>query len=451
VILHVDIDAFFASVEQVLDATLRGRPVVVGSADPRRGVVASASYEARRFGLHAGMPVIKARELCPHAVYLGGSYREYARFSRQVFAVLEAASPALEALGMDEAYVDLSGCERLHGLRGAGPLGRMPFERSGGGAWVRREARAVPPRRRGLLPEPWRWVAAVALRIKRLVRETTGLNVSVGCAANKLAAKAASDFAKPSGVALIEPGREADFFLTLPLADVPGLGRALLERLAKWNVRTTAQARALPPELLNAAFGARAGPALHGVLRGCGEAQLQPPARPKSVSRETTFWSASADRVFLEAMLLYLCERAGAALRREGLAGRTVRVRLRYEEFTTMDVSRSARRPVCEDEDIFETARELLLAHWTRSRRLRLIGVSVQRLEPAEGMQTDLFDATALRRRRVDRCLDALRQRFGFTVVQRGLALRLEKSLEKGGEKAPRREGYKLRTPALSR
>ncbi|MDP6107175.1 MAG: hypothetical protein QGI33_01925 [Candidatus Brocadiia bacterium] len=174
-ILHVDIDAFFASAEQVLRPALRGRPVIVGSAQERRGVVASAFYEARAYGLKAGMPIVRARELCPHGVYLAGSFGEYLRSSREMLDVLGGLSPALERLGLDEAYVGLGGCERLYGGLGAGPLGRVPL--------------------------------AEALHAKRLIRARTGLNVSVGCAANKLAAKAASDFAKPNGVALVEPGR----------------------------------------------------------------------------------------------------------------------------------------------------------------------------------------------------------------------------------------------------
>jgi len=173
-ILHADIDAFFASVEQVLRPELRGRPVVVGSAHPRRGVVASASYEARAFGLRAGMPIIQARRLCPDAVCLPGSYREYVRFSREVFAVLEEVSPALERVGMDEAYLDLAGCERLYGALGAGPLGRTPFARGEGGAWMRREGRAAPPAGRSLLPRECRWVAATALWIKRRWRRARG-------------------------------------------------------------------------------------------------------------------------------------------------------------------------------------------------------------------------------------------------------------------------------------
>ena len=444
-ILHVDIDAFFASAEQLLDPSLRGRPVVVGSAHQTRGVVASASYEARAYGLHAGMPIVRARELCPDAVYLGGSYREYIKLSRRMFDVLEGVSPSLERMGLDEGYVDLGGCERMYGARGAGPLGRVPFRAAEGGAHVRREGRATPPAQRVMAPDSCRWVAAAALRIKRLVRERTGLNVSVGCAANRLAAKAASDFAKPNGVVLIERGREADFFLTLPLGDVPGLGRSVRERLAKWNVRTVADARALPAGLLTASFGERSGAALYRVLRGDGDTALHPPEQPKSVSRETTFWTASADRAFVEAMLFYLCERTGGALRRGGLAGRTVSVKLRYEDFVTTDVSRSTRRPVSQDEDIFDVARRLLHARWTMTRRLRLIGVGVHRLQLADAVQTELFDSTARRRHRIDRCLDGLRGRFGFTVVQRGLAIRLNEDLEKG------REGFKLRTPALSR
>ena len=444
-VLHVDLDAFFASAEQVRDPSLRGRPVIVGSAHEKRGVVAAASYEARPYGVRAGMPIFQARELCPDAVFLPGDFRMYLRFSRQVFELLEGISPAVERASLDEGYVDLSGCERLYGTWSAGPLGRLPFCEDAPGVYVRRESQAVPPGRRTTVPQPWRWVAAMGLWIKRLVKARTGLNVSVGCAANKLVAKTASDCAKPNAVVLVAPGSEEDFFLTLPLGDIPGMGRAVLEKLRRWNVRTVADARRLPREVLGAAFGDRHGPAIHRALRGVGEAGLARPALPRSVSRETTFWEASNDRTFVEGMLFYLTERVGNALRRDALAGRTVHLRVRYDDFSTVVSSRSLREPTFQDEEIFGVARMLLSRRWLRSRRMRLVGVGVSGLRPAAQRQVRLFDDGGERRRRLDGCLDRLRERFGFGVVQRGPSIELATRLE--GDAT----GYKLRTPALSR
>jgi len=419
-ILHVDLDAFFASVEQVLDPALRGRPVVVGSADGKRGVVASASYEARAFGVRAAMPIFQARKLCPQAVFRAGSYGEYERFSREVFDVLAEVSPTVEGCSLDEGYVDLTGCERLYGAWSAAPLGRLPFCRDGGGVYVRREARAVPPARRALTPDRCRWIAAVAAWIKHAVRARTGLNVSVGCATNKLVAKAASDFAKPNGLAVVPAGAEADFFLSLPLEEIPGIGQAVRDALHKWNVRTVAAARRVPAEALQGCFGDCAGRALYRALRGEGETELAAPSLPAGMSRETTFWTASSDRRFVEAEMFGLTERLANALRRQGLAGRTVHLKLRYEDFATVTLSRSLREPTCAEEDIFAAARGLLDQRWCRTRRLRLVGVGVSRLGPVSSRQGALFDDESERQRRVHRCLDNLRGRFGFDVVQRG-------------------------------
>jgi len=444
-ILHVDLDAFFASVEQVLDPSLKGKPVLVGSAQESRGVVASASYEARACGVHAGMPMFQALDLCPGAVHLPGSYREYERFSSAVFEIFECVSPTVERGSLDEGYVDLEGCERLYGSLSARPIGRLPFSVLVPGVYVRREDRAVPPGERTIVPDPWRWVCAVALRVKRLVRAVTGLNVSVGCATNKLAAKAASDFAKPNGLVLVAPGREADLFLKLPLKDIPGLGRAVREKLGRWNVHTVADARRLPERLLRNAFGKRAGECIHCALRGEGDAELAEPSRPRSISRESTFWTASNDFEFVAAMAFYLTERVGNALRAEGLAARTVHVKLRYEDFTTVDGSRTLAEGTCTDVGIFAVARELLTARWRRDRRLRLVGVGVSNLRPGGAFQCRLFGENPERVRRLERCLDRLRGRFGFGVVQRGPSILLASRLGDG------EDGHKLRTPALSR
>jgi DNA polymerase-4 len=427
-IIHIDIDAFFASVEQVLHPELRGKPVIVGGGIDGRGVVASASYEARRFGLKAGMPIFRARELCPEGMYVGGSFDEYNRFSGRVFDVLSTISPSVEQASLDEAYVDVRGCDRMYGAWSARPLARLPFLRAADGVYRRSERAAVPPGLRVLLPEHCRWVAAVGLRIKRAVRAETGLDVSVGIGSNKLVAKVASDFGKPDGVALVEAGREADFLGMLELKDIPGVGRATLEKFHKWNVGTVAEARRMPRELLEDAFGPERGAALHHLLRGrvpedADELRAHEP--PKSMSRETTFWAASSDYGFVESMLFYLTERLGRALRREGLEGRTVQVKLRYDDFTTVQCSRSMGQHADRDDEIFAAARVLLRGRWCRSRRLRLIGVGLTDLRPARSFQNKLFDGTAERSRRIDRCLDGLRERFGFHIVQRGLSINL--------------------------
>lgn len=431
-VVHVDIDAFFASVEQVLDPALRGLPVVVGGGIEGRGVVASASYEARPYGLKAGMPIYKAKELCPHGIFIGGHHEEYNRFSERVFEVLSALSPSVEQASLDEAYVDLRGCGRLYGLWSARPIARLPFIQDAPGVYHRSERRAVVPGRRAMLPQDCRWVGAVALHLKRQVRARTGLDVSVGVGASKVVAKAASDFGKPSGVTLVQAGSEGAFLGLLELKDIPGIGPAVRERFARWNVHTVAEALRLPRDLLQDAFGRERGAAVHALLRGMpGEpVELRGPEPPKSISRETTFWTASNDYEFVESMLFYLTERLGRALRRERMEGRTVQVKVRYSDFNTVQRSRSMGEHVDRDDAVFATARRLLRVLWCRSRRVRLVGVGLTDLRPARLFQGRLFDTGAERSRRIDRCLDGLRERFGFDAVRRGPAIRLSEGKE---------------------
>jgi DNA polymerase-4 len=431
IIMHVDIDAFFASVEQILNPELRGRPVIVGGGVEGRGVVASASYEARPCGIRAGMPIFKAQALCPRAEFVGGHFEQYNRFSQQVMDILESVSPAVEHGSMDEAYLDLAGCERLYGAWSARPLARLPFVEQVPGVYRRLEGRAVPAGFRRLLPEALRWPAAVALRLRRTVRERTGLDVTVGLGTNRLVAKTATDYAKPAGVCLVAPGAEERFVATLDLGEIPGVGRATLKKLRSWNVNTVQEARRLPSDLLCDAFGPVAGRNLHGLFHGEADSKVQPVARqkPRSMSRETTFWAATASYEFVEGMLFHLCERLGRALREEGMVARRVTLRLRYEDFHTVSAGRRVVRGVDGDEDIFGVVRRLLRTRWRRSRRLRLVGVGAEDLREAYARQVRLFDDEGERSRRIDRCLDDLRERFGNEIIRRGPAIALEEGL----------------------
>ena len=432
-IIHVDVDAFFASVEQVLDPSLGGRPVIVGGGVEGRGVVASASYAARRFGLKAGMPIFRARERCPDGVYLPPRFAEYNRFAARVFDVLSEVSPSVEQASLDECSVDLRGCERLYGAWADRPSARLPFVEAAGGVYRRREGRAVPADRGVLLPEPCRWTGAVGLWIKRAVKSRVGLNVSVGIGPNKLVARMASGFGKPDGAVLVEPGREAAFVGMFELKDVPGVGRVTCEKLRRWNVRSVQDARRLPMDLWEDAFGPERGAMLYHLVRGelpDHAAALRVGEPPRSIARETTFWTAASDYEFVESMLFYLTERLGRALRRERMQGRTVQVKLRYQDFSTALCSRSLRARTDEDERIFAVARSLLRARWRRTRRLRLVGVGLTDLGRACVRQEDLFDERADRSRRIDRCLDGLRAQFGFDVVRRGLSINLAAAAE---------------------
>jgi DNA polymerase-4 len=263
-------------------------------------------------------------------------------------------------------------------------------------------------------------------------------------------AKAASDFGKPSGIVLVEPGHEAHFLDMLELKDVPGVGKATQDRLLKWNVRTVQEARQLPLELLQDAFGCEHGEAVFHLLRGeadpSGEApDTHGPDQPKSISRETTFWTASNDYEFVQSMLFYLTERLGRALRRQGLGGRTAQLKLRYQDFVSVQCSSSLGRHTDRDAEVFAAASKLLRDRWCRSRRLRLVGVGLTDLRPARVSQRTLFDDGAERCRRLDRCLDQLRERFGFDAVRRGLSINLSRP---GADLVPASELASHRAPA---
>jgi DNA polymerase-4 len=403
-ILHVDIDAFFASVEQVLDPNLAGKPVIVGGKADDRSVVASASYEARALGVKTAMPIAQAARVCPEGVFLRGRFEHYNDFSRRVMAILADYSPAIEAASLDEAYLDLAGCERLLG---------PPFD--------------------------------LADRIKRRVKAETGLNVSIGAGANKLVAKVATALAKPNGVVIIWPGYEADFFAPLPLDALPGLGRRSIERLAEYNLRTLADLRRVSEEVLVATFGV-GGSTLYRHCRGLCDAPVLARERPKSISRETTFEEDTLDRGYVEAMLHYLTERAARDLRQHGLLARGVTVKLRYADCQTVSASRTVPEATDQDESLYRTAVALWRRLYTRRVRVRLVGVSLSSLVAPDQRQMDLFrEPTRRRRDRLYRSIDRVRDKYGFSAVTAGRSIELLPALERDPE------GFRLRTACLTR
>jgi DNA polymerase-4 len=385
-ILHVDLDAFFVAVERLRDPSLMGRPVVVG-ADPRggkgRGVVAAASYEARAFGIHSAMPIGEAYRRCPHAAWLPGSPDLYRRAARAVRSVLQRFTPAVEAVSIDEAYLDLTGTERLHG----------------------------PPR-------------ATAERIRRAVHAETRLPVSMGLATTKAVAKIASDLCKPEGFLEVWPGREAAFLAPLPLDRMPGIGPATREKLWQFNLRTLGDLARLVPELASGVFGDY-GASLSARARGADERGVSSDELPKSVSRECTFESDTADIEFCVAMLWYLSERAARDLRSHRLTARTVTLKLRYRDFTTITRSHTLDTPTDSERRVAEVARDLFRAAYVRRVSVRLLGVGLTNLVAA-APQLDLFAAPReLAWERLIAPLDGLRDRFGFGAVRAGSSILL--------------------------
>jgi DNA polymerase-4 len=401
-ILHIDLDAFFVSVEQTIAPELCGKLVIVGGRPDRRGVVASASYEARAFGIRAGMPLAQAYRLCPKAIFLQGSFPAYRDASERFMEILADFSPCLEPAGLDEAYLDVTGCE-AHGT---------PHH--------------------------------LVLRIKERVKNELGLIASVGMASCKVVAKIASDLGKPDGLVEVAAGKEKEFLAPLPVASLPGVGKRTEEALKSIGIRTIGQLAALPPEAVKIRLGA-AGVMIQHYANGIDDREVELPGEAKSISRETTFAEDTLDRAFLQAVLRYLCERVGAELRQEGKHARTVTLKLRYADFETITRRISSKEAIDADEVIFAGAVGLLEQALDRKRKLvRLIGVGVSNLI-SYGKQLNLLDSRQQRLSHLDKAIDRIRNKYGFTSIQTGRTLLLRDIF------ASREGDYILETPSLSR
>jgi DNA polymerase IV len=383
-ILHVDMDAFFVSVELLEHPELRGKPVVVGGQPDRRGVVAAASYEARRYGIHSAMPLRTAGKLCPHAVFLEGRHDLYAEWSDRIATILSKFSPVVEMASIDEAYLDLSGTSRLHG----------------------------PP-------------LAAAHALLTEIGTKTGLPCSAGLARTRLVAKVASDQAKPRGLVWVPAGAEAKFLEPLSVRRIPGIGRVTEAALRTMEIETVGQLAAIPEERLKEFFG-RWGTALYRKARGEDSYEFVIDADPKSVSHSHTFGSDTSERRGLESMLSRLCQKGAKRLRDAGLNARTVTLRIRYAGFQTVTRSQTLPEPTHLDPILLATLRRLFDQHWDR-RPVRLIGIEFENLSHGAN-QIGLFDPEWREKlERLARAADQLRDRFGFAKVQFGGSLGSEK------------------------
>jgi DNA polymerase-4 len=398
-ILHVDLDAFFASVEQLADPALRGRPVIVGGLGPR-GVVAAASYEAREFGVHSAMPMSRARRACPQGVFLAPRFDAYQDASRAVMEVLHSFTPLVEPISLDEAFLDVAGARRLHGT---GP--------------------------------------EIAVTIRARVREATGLTASVGVATTKLLAKLASDLAKPDGLLVVEPGRELEFLHPLEVGRLWGVGPATRRKLAPLHVHTVGDLAAVPESTLVATLGESAGRHLHALAWNRDERPVVPDHEVKSIGHEETFPVDLHDRDALGHEVVRLADRVGARLRTARRAARTVQLKVRYGDFRTVTRSRTLAAPTDLGAELAAVAKELLAA-LPVERGVRLIGVAGQQLvaTPDAGDQAALFAdpdpdpdtetgpapepgsgarsaPDRARRAAVERSMDAVREKFGPGAV----------------------------------
>ncbi len=398
-ILHLDIDAFFASIEQLRDPRLRGRPVIVGA-----GVIASCSYEARLHGCKAGMRLSDARRLCPDAVFLDGHAQIYRCFAERIFEIAARYAPAMETF-LDEAYVDLSGTERIHGSYGE--AGR---------------------------------------RVRAEIREATGLAVSVGIGTNRMVAKMVTKTVKPDGLGILPPGEEESFVVSRPIEDLPGVGHAVGPMLWKLNVRTVAELRELPEQALHGLFGRSLGHALWERAWGRDTRVVSAREIPGSIRRETSFHHPTIERRELAAMLHYLATRAGREMRRLGLACRTVSVHLRYSDGESCARRDSFPAPTAVDRQIYGRAEMLFGGLFTRRAAVHNIGVELSSFGAAAGEQLDLLEGDGgIRQADLEAGLDRVRERFGFAAVMGGPTLDLLGKLPRD------MHGYVLRTPSLTK
>jgi DNA polymerase-4 len=391
-LMLVDLDAFYVSVERRKDPSLLGRPVIVGGGPGERGVVASASYEARGYGVRAGMPLGQAEALCPKAVLLPGDPAAYGAASAEVMALLSRFAPTVEPVSLDEAFLDVTGCDRLHGVRAS----------ARGPAWL-----------------------DAAERLHHEVAKATGLSVSIGIGGTRTVAKVAAVLAKPAGALEVPRGAEARFLCGLPVECLPGVGPRAREALARFNLHTVGDLARLPEDLLEETFG-RTGVALSRRARGLDDEPVTGgrPA-PKSISREVSFVEDTADRAVIGGTISQLAQRATTALRSERMRARAVAVRLRYADFLTVEARRRLPAPTDRDHDVLALVEALWPARYDRRVKLRLVGVSLLGLEPAGPRQLDLFDdldvpGAGLAAARLDALVDRIRSRHGFGVLVRG-------------------------------
>ena len=388
-VCHVDMDAFFVSVEELFNPALKGNPViVVGNAD-QRGVVAAASYAARKFGVHSAMPLRTAARLCPNAIFVEGQPSRYREISKKIYVILNGFTPQVEMASIDEAYLDLTGTERLWGS----PL-------------------------------------KTAHTLHETVLRETGLNCSLGLASSRLVAKVSSDQAKPNGILYIVPGQEAAFLAPLDIRKIPGVGKKTEASLHRLGVRKVGDLAKLEEHFLASHFG-RWGLALAGKARGQDaggwfDAEIGAEDTPKSISHENTFGVDVCDRDKLESALLKLSEMVAKRLREHKLYARTVQLKLRYEDFSTITRACSLDHATQIDREVAGAVMQMFRKAWDGKAPIRLLGVHASSLETTEGQMSLLDEPEAERLRRVFRSVDHIRNRFGAASVS------LAKSLHAG-------------------
>jgi DNA polymerase-4 len=379
-IIHVDMDAFFASVEQRDRPELRGKPLIVGGSPEGRGVVSAASYEAREYGVRSAMPCARAKRLCPSVIFLPVDMPKYAAASRAVMAILREVTPVVEPLSCDEAFLDVTGSRSLFGD-----------------------------------------AEQIAWGIKHRIREQLSLTASVGVATNKFLAKLASDLEKPDGLVVVPEDQESEFIRPLAVSRLWGVGPATARRLEALGLKTVGAVADCPLPLLRAELGDHA-EGLQRLARGIDERPVQPDHEAKSISAETTFETDTRDIDFLNRVLLDLSDHVAERVRKAGVMARTVTLKLRFGDFATITRDATLSEPTYAGLVVYERARQLLARARLGARQVRLIGVGTSNF--AEERQLSMFDDGGRRAEQAEQAIDELKARFGADAVRRASLLR---------------------------
>jgi DNA polymerase-4 len=382
-ILHVDMDAFFASVEQVHDPSLKGKPVIVGgTVDDRRGVVSTASYEAREFGVHSAMPLSEAKRRCPHGIFMRGNHDRYRVASQAVIGVLRTVTPTVQVASIDEAYLDLTGSLKLFGGE-----------------------------------------EVIAAYIKEQIHDATSLTCTIGIAANKLVAKIASAHGKPDGYLRIAQGDEASFLAPLPIEALPGIGTKTQAPLKRLGIQTVGELAVFDSPLLQRTMGPSS-QRLQRMARGESNSTVRPQTTAKSISRETTFAEDRIDWPGIESTLAGLAERAAHALRQQGLEARHVTLKVRYADFQTLTFGKSLTNPTAIDQEFIHALNTLIPKAKARRTPIRLIGLTLGTFTDGQH-QLALFDNENNDAwNRVLSSVDRVRDRHGLSILKTARAIR---------------------------
>ncbi|MBN2543030.1 DNA polymerase IV [bacterium] len=400
-VLHIDLDAFFATAEQVAHPEYKGKPVIVGGTPDVRGVVCSSSYEARRRGIKTGMPLSQAYRICPEAHFLGGNFQLYRQFSEEFHELLNNYSPVVENASIDEAYVDLTGTERLYGI-----------------------------------------VIKAANDMQSKITQRMGLTASAGLGSNKMVSKIATSLAKPRGLNYVLKGQEKSFLAPLPIRMLPGVGYKAGKKLQSFGITRIGQIAGIPTDLLVVTFGV-VGTRMQENANGIDKSKVENRLMPKSISRETTFATDTTDRNYLRGVIRYLAARVAFKLRKEKLRAQNISVKIRYGDIT--DEQKSAGTvPVSGDDRISSEALNLFEKLYTRRVAVRLVGVKAANLV-RDSWQLELFEGNELKTDELTKTIDEIKTRYGQRAILPADLLYLNKY------HASDKEGYVLKTPCLSR